>query len=186
MELKVPLPRIPNAVSAFWRDKGAVLSWQAVQDCNGNAVAGYNVYRSTAAGGFFAKINTELISATEYIDTDALGAAEVGADPTYYYTITSVDDDGDESAQTLPISPTSIGSAASKALPCFIGSVSQAMPQRSLWVLILLAICLLIGKWYKVYGTRGNSKKNGLRCQCSGVSAERSDRFESSVLSTQS
>jgi hypothetical protein len=154
MELKVPLPRIPAGVAAFWRDDGAALSWQAAQDCNGLAVTGYNVYRSSSAGGFFAKINTALITATEYVDVGGVGASETGGEPTYYYAITSVDDGGDESAQTLPVSPAELGASGSTALPCFIGATAQSNSCQGLWMLATIAFVVLLIYWRQASGAR--------------------------------
>ena len=78
---------------------------------DGNPVAGYNVYRSQSADGIYTKINGILITDTEYLDTDPAGisAQDSGGSGTgsYFYGVTSVDSSGDESAQSLAISPPS-------------------------------------------------------------------------------
>ncbi len=64
------------------------LSWQP----STSQVTGYNVYRSTVAGGPFAKINSGLDGITSYVDST------VAASHTYYYVTTAVNSSGQESA----------------------------------------------------------------------------------------
>ena len=64
------------------------LNWTASISSN---VAGYNVYRGTASGGPYAKVNTSLIPGTSYVDST------VQAGQTYYYVATAVDTSGNES-----------------------------------------------------------------------------------------
>ena len=74
------------------------LSWNA----SSSPVSGYNVYRGTASGGPYTKINPSLETATVYTDSTVKGAT------TYYYVATSVDSSSDESAfsnQTTAIVP---------------------------------------------------------------------------------
>ena len=67
MELKIPLPYRPEGLQGHWRLNGDVeLSWQAAADCNGNAVAGYRIYRSTRAGSGYVRLNATPIDATEF------------------------------------------------------------------------------------------------------------------------
>jgi Abnormal spindle-like microcephaly-assoc'd, ASPM-SPD-2-Hydin len=63
------------------------LSWNA----STSSVIGYNVYRSSATGGPYAKINSALNASTNYTDTS------VQAGQTYYYATTAVDGSGLES-----------------------------------------------------------------------------------------
>jgi hypothetical protein len=67
------------------------LYWNASSD-----VVGYNVYRSTAANGTYAKINTSLDANTAYDDTTVTGGQ------TYYYAATSVNSSGQESPRSTP------------------------------------------------------------------------------------
>ena len=62
------------------------LSWTA----STSAVAGYNVYRGSASGGPFTKLNSTLVTGTSYVD-----AARGGQ--TYVYVVTAVDALGYES-----------------------------------------------------------------------------------------
>ena len=99
MELKVPLPRRPAGLTAQLTDAATVqLSWNSAQDANGNAVAGYHVYRSTTAGSGFIQLTAVPLTETEFSDAD------VGADVTYHYTVTAVDGDGDESVPSASVS----------------------------------------------------------------------------------
>jgi hypothetical protein len=83
-----------------------LLSWNAATDCNGGAVAGYNLYRSTAPGGPYTKVNTSLITGTQYDDTSVSSTvtqhtmSSAATATTYYYVVTSVDDQGDESVHS--------------------------------------------------------------------------------------
>ena len=63
-------------------------------------VAGYNIYRSTAASGTYAKINPALNSTTAYTDST------VASGNTYYYAATSVNSAGMESARSAPVQTT--------------------------------------------------------------------------------
>jgi fibronectin type 3 domain-containing protein len=64
------------------------LSWNP----STSQVTGYNVYRSSAAGGPFGKVNSTLDSATAYTD------GSVASTHTYYYVTTAVNSSGQESA----------------------------------------------------------------------------------------
>jgi hypothetical protein len=48
MGLKIPLPRMPTGVKADRETGGVRISWKAALDSNGNAVAGYHVYRASS------------------------------------------------------------------------------------------------------------------------------------------
>jgi len=106
MQLKLPLPHRVQAVSGSRSDDGPItLSWQAALDCVDNAVAGYNVYRSSAGSGY-VKCNSALVTELSY--TDAAAAAGTA----YYYVVTSVDEDGDESVYSQPVSLAAVQQAA--------------------------------------------------------------------------
>lgn len=65
------------------------LSWTA---SSSTSISGYNIYRSTTAGGPYTKINSSLATGTAYNDTSA------PAGKTVYYVSTSVDSSGQESS----------------------------------------------------------------------------------------
>jgi len=162
MALKIPLPRMPTGVAAYREENGVRISWNAALDSNGNAVAGYHVYRASSAAGPYSKISTELVSGTEFSDTSGVVGVDAGAGGGgYYYAVSSEDDDGDESAQSLGISPASLASTGSNMLGCFIGAAAQAMPHKGLWVISLLTICLLIGIRFRIQRFRGSMLKKG-------------------------
>ena len=141
MKLKVPLPYRPDGLAGQYVDRSSVsLSWNDTVDCDDNPVDGYNVYRSSSATSGFVKLNTAVISGTEYIDLSAAvsgsAADAAAAATTYYYVVTSVDTDGLESVHSASVSPTmditdddgggSGGSEGSGGGGCFIGTAAAA------------------------------------------------------------
>jgi List-Bact-rpt repeat protein/putative Ig domain-containing protein len=64
------------------------LSWSPSAAQN---IVGYNVYRGTAAGGPYQKINTALVAAPQFTDSNVLNGA------TYHYVTTALDNAGAES-----------------------------------------------------------------------------------------
>ena len=67
----------------------ATLTWVASTSAN---IAGYNVYRSSAAAGPYTRVNANLVTPTSYLDS----AVQAGA--VYYYVVTAVDSNNNESA----------------------------------------------------------------------------------------
>jgi hypothetical protein len=72
------------------------LTW----DPSTSQVSGYNVYRGTASGGPYSKINGSLDPATSYTDSSVAGGN------TYYYVTTAVDSAGDESTYSNQVQAT--------------------------------------------------------------------------------
>jgi hypothetical protein len=104
MRLKVPLPTRPEGLIARGVEAGVTLSWQEAEDCDRRPVAGYNLYRSTTAGGPYELVNDSPVTRTQYDDLTGKAVravAPVTDGTTYYYVVTSVDGDGDESVQSL-------------------------------------------------------------------------------------
>jgi fibronectin type 3 domain-containing protein len=106
MTLKVPLPQRPQGLSAQGHTGGVLLSWNGATDCNGGPASGYNLYRSTTPGGPYTKVNTSLITETQYDDLtvsstmaqySSSSSSSAASGTTYYYVVTSVDAQGDES-----------------------------------------------------------------------------------------
>lgn len=70
----------------------ATLSWTASTSSN---VAGYNVYRAAVSSGPFTKVNSALVAGTSYTDSS------VQPGQTYYYVVTAVDNNNNESPFSL-------------------------------------------------------------------------------------
>jgi hypothetical protein len=153
--LKIPLPRMPNGVKAYRENNAVRILWNAAFDSNGNPVAGYNIYRATAPTGPYSRINTELVTGTDFVDTEgAVGIDEGGGcSGGSYYGVTAVDSFGDESAQSLGISPASVVSSSSAGGGggggggCFINTVGGSIPAGLFWILALFTIAVIIGHW---------------------------------------
>jgi hypothetical protein len=155
----VPLPRRPAGLQgAFNLDGEVELSWDTALDCNGDAVAGYNLYRGSDPAAALVKMNSALIEATEYVD----GSIE-SADTTYYYAVTAVDEQGDESVQSTVISPSaaeilptpstppktevdisSPGSGSSGGV-CFISAAAQEVAPNNRSAFWICAILVALG-----------------------------------------
>jgi hypothetical protein len=161
--LKIPLPRMPTGVKAIKQENNRVrITWNAALDSNGNAVAGYNIYRANSPAGPYSKINTALVTATEFIDTGGavVGAGSGAGTGSTYYAVSSEDSDGDESAQSLGISPASLASSSGSG-GCFIDTVSQSVSKQGFWFVVLLGIGVAIHCWRMTQGSR--HKANRLR-----------------------
>ena len=103
-------PSAPFDVQATALSDTVRLQWEANTEPD---LAGYNVYRSIRQNGPFSKLNTILLTETSFLDTD------VTNDSTYYYAVTAVDTDANESGYSVIISaiptvrpPAPIGLAA--------------------------------------------------------------------------
>jgi fibronectin type 3 domain-containing protein len=82
-----PLP--PTGLHASAGDAKVDLSWTA---SNSAGVTGYNIYRDTQASmAAKARINTSPVTSTTYSDTSVTNGT------TYYYAVTAVDGEGNES-----------------------------------------------------------------------------------------
>jgi hypothetical protein len=77
-----------NAVKLLWDTPGAT------------NIAGYNVYRSQTRGGPYTQLNSSLVTETSYVDSP------LAENTTYYYTITSLDNNLTESFYSREISST--------------------------------------------------------------------------------
>jgi hypothetical protein len=76
---------------------GVSLAWAANTSSN---AAGYNVYRATASGGPYTKVNASLVTAITYADN----AVQAGL--TYFYVVTAVDSSNNESAYSTQVTAT--------------------------------------------------------------------------------
>ena len=70
------------------------LSWTA----STSSVNGYNVYRASVSGGPYTKINSSLVTATQFTDNSVV------AGQTYFYVVTAVDSSNVESANSNEVS----------------------------------------------------------------------------------
>ncbi len=119
MELKLPFPRRPTGVMAQVIAEGITTSWDAATDADGGPVSGYNLYRSTTPQGGYTQVNGALITGTQFVDTG------VDTETRYYYVVTSVDSDGDQSVLSREVSAT----VPESSTGCFIAVATG----RSLW-----------------------------------------------------
>jgi hypothetical protein len=100
-ELKVPLPRRVAGVSAAQAQGAVELNWAAALDCNGGPVAGYNLYRRQAGSSERVRLNGVLITDLSAVE-DWL-AAGLTPGQSYFYAVTAVDADGDESVPAAEV-----------------------------------------------------------------------------------
>lgn len=82
-----------NFTAAVQQAHSATLSWTA----STSTISGYNVYRGTVNGGPYTLINTSLVTALSFMDTNVTSGA------TYYYVTTAVDSSGNESVDSNPV-----------------------------------------------------------------------------------
>jgi len=155
MSLKIPLPRMPSGLAAQRHADGKVrISWHAALDANGNAVAGYNIYRASAPGGPYSRINTALVTAAEYVDSpEGVGIEAAGS----YYAVSSVDSAGDESAISLGISPATVPAAVTGGGAgggCFVGTVNGSIPAGLFWILAIFTIAVVAVHWRTAHRLR--------------------------------
>jgi len=146
------------------------LSWSAALDCDGHAVAGYNLYRRLATEETYTKLNTALITGLAHTDTGL--AALIGRE-TYYYALTAVDASSDESVKSAPaavtVSASSSSSGGGAGGGCFIVSAGRDLPPELIMPLAVMAllICLVwIGRrrGNRSVRQRGASFKTAISC----------------------
>jgi fibronectin type 3 domain-containing protein len=70
------------------------LSWDASAS---SGILGYNIYRATGSGGPYTKLNSSVVSATNYTDN------AVQSGQTYYYVVTATNTQDLESAYSSEI-----------------------------------------------------------------------------------
>lgn len=93
-------PVAPTDLSADPGDEQVDLTWSAGED---SSPAGYNVYRSTESFSDISnatKLNSSLLSSENYLDTEVTNGTE------YFYRVTAVDSDGNESSLSNEVSVT--------------------------------------------------------------------------------
>ncbi len=84
-------PPVPTDLNAEAGDGSVSLSWSAV---SASDLAGYFVYRAGVVSGPHTKVTGNPVIDPFYNDTSVTNGSE------YYYTVTSVDESGNESAQS--------------------------------------------------------------------------------------
>jgi len=100
-------PAVPTGLSASAGDGQVTLSWDANTESDLN---GYNIYRSTNSFSDIsnaAKLNTALLSDPDYIDTDVTNGTE------YFYRVTAVDSDTNESGYSNEVAVAPLGGGGS-------------------------------------------------------------------------
>lgn len=96
-------PAAPAGVNAARQDPNVRVAWSPNSEPD---LQGYSVYRATASGGPFTRLNGGLIAATQYTDANLpAGATQL------WYRVTASDLSGNESAQSAIVS-VNLGSGA--------------------------------------------------------------------------
>lgn len=90
-------PSAPTGLAATPGDGQVSLDWANNSESD---LDGYNVYRATATGGPYTKLNASLLSASAFVDSTASNFT------TYYYVATAVDETAKESAASAEASAT--------------------------------------------------------------------------------
>jgi len=90
-------PAAPTGLLAMPGNQTVSLNWN---DNGEGDLDGYNVYRSTTSGSGYAKINSPLVSVSDYNDTTVVNGT------TYYYVVTAVDGSSNESGYSIQSSAT--------------------------------------------------------------------------------
>jgi len=92
-------PAAPTGLSAASSVGTVLLDWNNNTEFD---LAGYNVYRSTTSGSGYVKLNSALLTSSDYTDTNIVNGT------TYYYVATAVDTVGLESVNSSEVSATPI------------------------------------------------------------------------------
>ena len=88
-------PAAPTGLTATPGDGEVALDWS---DNSESDLAGYNVYRSTSAGGPYNKLNGSLLTTSQYTDSSANNGT------TYFYVVKAVDTSGNLSNSSAEVS----------------------------------------------------------------------------------
>lgn len=97
-------PGAPTGVTATAGDAQVALSWTAPAKTT-YTVSSYNVYRSTTTGTGYAKINSSAVTATTYTDSTVSNGTK------YFYVVTAVDSQSNESANSSEVNGTPAAAA---------------------------------------------------------------------------
>ena len=96
--LKIIVPSAPTNLSITAAGAASVsLDWD---DNSGSFLAGYNVYRSTASGSGYSRVNSSIVTTSNYTDNFAV----LPDGNTYYYVVTAADIYSNESGYSNEVS----------------------------------------------------------------------------------
>ncbi|MFC1537907.1 fibronectin type III domain-containing protein [Candidatus Latescibacterota bacterium] len=127
-----PDTQAPQKPSGLNAEAGDSIVRLIFDDNTEQDIAGYNIYRSDSSGGKYTKINNNLISLSSspaYTDSSGLNN-----NATYYYVVTAVDSNGNESGYSSEISAIPKEKGLSLSLTIFDGNnqtgySSQTLPK---------------------------------------------------------
>lgn len=105
-------PTPPTGLSATGAERAVQLAWSPASDANG--VAGYHVFRATAADGAYAQITTTLVRTTTYVDVELIPGT------TYFYRVRAYDGTNNRS----DVSNTASAAALALATPQYAGTIA--------------------------------------------------------------
>lgn len=91
------IPSAPVNLLATLSSNTVQLTWDANQEAD---IKGYDIYRSITPGGAYTKLNTNLITESDFADTDT------PAGTTYYYVVQAVDNADRKSAYSEEVNAT--------------------------------------------------------------------------------
>ncbi len=114
-------PAAPTGLAATAGEGTITLDWN---DNSESDLDGYNVYRSTTSGSGYVKQNGSLLSTSDYTDNS------VTNNTTYYYVVTAVDVNSNESGYSIEDSATP-GDFTPPAVPA---GVTAAADDKIVWV----------------------------------------------------
>lgn len=119
-------PSPPKVLKAAAGNSTVALSWAE----NGeNDVEGYNVYRSLSAGGGYEKINSTPVIFPSYTDHSVTNGV------TYYYTVSAVDTDDEESSYAVKVRATpQLPDTMPPVVSILLPANNQTVTNRSLFV----------------------------------------------------
>lgn len=91
----ITAPAKPTGLTASGGNATVSLNWN---DNTETDLGGYNIYRSTTSGGSYTKLNSTPLASSDYIDNSVTNEIP------YYYVVTAVDTNSNESARSSEVS----------------------------------------------------------------------------------
>ncbi len=126
--LKPSAPAIVTGLTAQPANGGIQLNWNASSTVTDPLVTGYNVYRSTSAGGTYVKITSAPVTSASYLDLTA------PTSQTSYYKVTAVNNFSGESAQSAGASALRSPDTTPPAAPTGLAAASAAGGIQLGWI----------------------------------------------------